>query len=88
MIIAYEILHFQTILYCNSSCSGEAKSKISFHFFAAPPFTPPRRKSRIKEEKFLVFAPATEGSGRGAQISRHQDSAQNAFGFHRTEGAS
>src|SRR3989338_2277571 len=32
IIIAYEILHFQTILYYNSSGDGEAKPKISFPF--------------------------------------------------------
>ena len=46
-------------------CSGEAKPKISFPFFVGSPHTP-RRKSKRKEGKFLVFAPATEGSGRGA----------------------
>jgi hypothetical protein len=46
--------------------SGEAKPKISFPFFVGSPHTP-RRKSEIKEGKFLVFAPATAGSGRGAQ---------------------
>ena len=49
--------------------SGEAKPKISFPFFVGSPHTP-SRKSKIKEGKFLVFAPATEGSGRGARLVR------------------
>jgi len=60
--------------------SGEAKPKISFPFFVGSPHTP-RRKSKRKEGKFLVFAPATEGSGRGAQISRQSDCFGKKFGF-------
>ena len=39
-----------------------------FHFLSAPP-TPPAENGRL-EGKFLVFAPATEGSGRGAESER------------------
>src|SRR3989344_1453494 len=55
--------------------SGEAKPKISFPFFVGSPHTPPPRKEE-REGKFLVFAPATEGSGRGAQIGAY-DSIQS-----------
>jgi len=59
--------------------NGEAKPKISFPFFVGSPHTP-RRKLR-KEGKFLVFAPTTAGSGRGAQISPHSDCFGKKFGF-------
>src|SRR3989344_7363265 len=45
--------------------TAKQKPKISFPFFVGSPPTP-RRKSKIKEGKFLFLAPATEGSGRGA----------------------
>jgi selenocysteine-specific translation elongation factor len=46
--------------------TAKQNQKFPFHFFVGSPHTP-RRKSKIKEGKFLVFAPATEGNGRGAQ---------------------
>ena len=44
--------------------SGEAKPKFSFPFFVGSPHTPAEEKEM--QGKFLVFAPATAGSGRGA----------------------
>src|SRR3989338_794838 len=60
--------------------TGEAKPKISFPFFVGSPHTP-RRGKEEREGKFLVFAPATEGSGRGAPISPRSDCFGKKFGF-------
>ena len=60
--------------------TAKQNQKFPFHFLSAPPPTP-RRKSKRKEGKFLVFAPATAGSGRGAQISRQSDCFGKKFGF-------
>src|SRR3989344_5167246 len=60
--------------------SGEAKPKISFPFFVGSPHTP-RRGKEEREEKFLVFAPATAGRGRGGLISPRSDCFGKKFGF-------
>jgi len=68
--------------------------KFSFPFFAGSPHTP-RRKRNCKE--IFGFVKRPEGA-RGAlgwrwqalgacEVSPFPDSAQNAFGFRRTEGA-
>src|SRR3989344_5905350 len=59
--------------------TAKQNQKFPFHFLSAPPT--PRRKSKRKEGKFLVFAPATKGSGRGAQISPRSDCFGKKFGF-------
>ena len=48
--------------------AAKQNQKFPFHFLSAPP-TPPAEEKKKGKEKILVFAPATEGSGRGAQIS-------------------
>ena len=45
--------------------AAKQNQKFPFHFLSAPP-TPPAEEKEM-QGKFLVFAPATEGSGRGAQ---------------------
>ena len=45
--------------------SAKQNQKFPFHFLSAPPT--PRAEEKEMQGKFLVFAPATEGSGRGAQ---------------------
>src|SRR3990167_7849724 len=60
IIIAYEILHFQTILYYNSSVeAAKQNQKFPFHFLSAPP-TPPPPKER--ERKFLVLYTRPKGA--------------------------
>ena len=57
--------------------AAKQNQKFPFHFLSAPP-TPPAEEKEM-QGKFLVFAPATAGSGRGAQISCRQDYQQNTF---------
>src|SRR3989344_8471312 len=65
IIITYKILHFQTILYYNSSVeAAKQNQKFPFHFLSAPPT--PHAENQERKENFW-FLPATEGSGRGAQ---------------------
>ena len=44
--------------------AAKQNQKFPFHFLSAPP-TPPAEEKEM-QGKFLVFSPATEGSGRGA----------------------
>ena len=44
--------------------AAKQNQKFPFHFLSAPP-TPPAEEKEM-QGKFLVFAPATAGSGRGA----------------------
>src|SRR3989338_8237367 len=56
IIIAYEILHFQTILYYNSSVeAAKQNQKFPFHFFLQkrltllhPPHHPPRKRRKVR----------------------------------------
>ena len=47
--------------------AAKQNQKFPFNFLSAPP-TPPAEEKEM-QGKFLVFAPATEGSGRGAHHS-------------------
>src|SRR3989338_1413268 len=53
--------------HCTKSSVAKQNQKFPFHFLSAPPPHPPPGKEE-KEGKFWVFAPATEGRGRGAPI--------------------
>jgi len=69
IIIAYEILHFQTILYYNSSVE-EAKQnqKFPFHFLSAPP-TPPVEENKKGKENFGV-CPRPKGADEARRLVR------------------
>ena len=60
--------------------TAKQNQKFPFHFLSAPP-TPPAEEKEM-QGKFLVFAPATEGSGRGAQIG-----AYDSVSLHHARGA-
>src|SRR3990167_6063654 len=50
IIIAYEILHFQTILYYNSSVeAAKQNQKFPFHFLSASPTPPPRKRRKVRK---------------------------------------
>jgi hypothetical protein len=62
MIIAYEILHFQTILYYNSSVeAAKQNQKFPFHFLSAPP-TPPAEEKKKGKENFWFLLPRPKGA--------------------------
>ena len=62
IIIAYEILHFQTILYYNSSVeAAKQNQKIPFHFLSAPP-TPPAEENKKGKENFWFLLPRPKGA--------------------------
>ena len=69
IIIAYEILHFQTILYYNSSGSGEAKPKISFPFFVGSPPHPTEENKKGKEN-FWFLLPRPKGADEARRLVR------------------
>src|SRR3989344_4638668 len=48
--------------------AAKQNQKFPFHFLSAPPT--PRRGKEERKGNFLVFAPATAGSGRGARLVR------------------
>ena len=65
------LLCFDSMLSYNTSVqnnnfmqAAKQNQKFPFHFLSAPP-TPPAEEKEM-QGKFLVFAPATTGSGRGA----------------------
>ena len=70
IIIAYEILHFQTILYYNSSVE-EAKQnqKFPFHFLSAPP-TPPAEENKKGKENFWFLLPRPQGADEARRLVR------------------
>src|SRR3990167_7402558 len=71
IIIAYEILHFQTILYYNSSVEvAKQNQKIPFHFLAAPP-TPPAEEKKKGKEIFWFLHTRVRERVRGAIGSYH-----------------
>ena len=49
--------------------TAKQNQKFPFHFLSAPP-TPPAENLKLRKENFW-FLPATEGSGRGAQIGAY-----------------
>ena len=55
----------------NNMKAAKQNQKFPFHFLSAPPTPPPRKRRKVR--KIFGFAPATQGSGRGAQISPHSD---------------
>src|SRR3989344_2820186 len=62
IIIAYEILHFQTILYYNSSMlTVKQNQKFPFHFLSAPP-TPPAEEKKKGKENFWFLLPRPKGA--------------------------
>src|SRR3989344_9157011 len=57
IIIAYEILHFQTILYYNSSVkAAKQNQKFPFHFLSASPTPPAAAKKKGKEKFWILFS--------------------------------
>ena len=60
--------------------TAKQNQKFPFHFLSAPP-TPPAENLKLRKENFW-FLPATEGSGRGAQIG-----AYDSISLHHARGA-
>ena len=81
IIITYEILHFQTILYYNSSMiAAKQNQKFPFHFFfrfAAEGWGGRRREKNAR--KFFGFCTRESASVPEARIIGRQDSIQNTF---------
>src|SRR3989344_8530784 len=60
--IAYEILHFQTILYYNSSVqAAKQNQKFPFHFLSSPP-PPPAEEKKKGKENFWFLLPRPQGA--------------------------
>ena len=81
IIITYEILHFQTILYYNSSMiAAKQNQKFPFHFFfrfAAEGWGGRRREKNAR--KFFGFCTRESASVSEARIIGRQGSIQNTF---------
>jgi|GEM_PF-4299665 len=83
IIIAYEILHFQTILYYNPSIvAANQNQKFPFHFLSAPPPDENLKKGR----KIFGFVPRPKGadearnpSGRFSFKPPHAPRVRNGF---------
>ena|SRR3989344_1206277 len=70
IIIAYEILHFQTILYYNSSVlAAKQNQKFPFHFLSAPP-TPPAEENKKGKENFWFLPPRPKGADEACRLER------------------
>ena len=71
---------YSKLLYDIYMIATKQNQKFPFHFLSAPP-TPPAEEKKKGKENFWFFY-ATEGSGRGAQISPRSDCFGKKFGFH------
>ena len=70
----------KTIVLFSETETAKQNQKFPFHFLSAPP-TPPAENLKLRKENFW-FLPATEGSGRGAQIG-----AYDSISLHHARGA-
>src|SRR3990167_6148815 len=66
--IAYEILHFQTILYYNSSVqAAKQNQKFPFHFLSPPP-TPHAEEKKKGKENFWFLLPRPQGADEARRL--------------------